>query len=138
MNQHIQLYRLNEWGKEQMKKQTFDRIKKTLAVLLVFLFIASLTAGSVSAKTEKVKIKNSVFDPGSVKIKAGDTVKWENKDSIDHTVTGSTFDSGNIHKGKNFMFTFNTPGVYNYHCSIHPNMKGTVTVEEKKKGFLGL
>ncbi len=103
VNQHIQLYRLNEWGKEQMKKQTFDRIKKILAVLLVLIFIASLTAGSVSAKKEKVKIKNSAFDPGSIKIKAGDTVKWTNKDSIDHTVAGSTFKSGVIHKGKSFV-----------------------------------
>lgn len=137
INRHFRSYRLNEWGKEQMRKQTFDRVKKTLAVLLVVLFIATLTAASVSAKTEKVDVKDFAYKPASLKINADDTVKWTNRDFVDHSVTGPTFNSGMIHKGKSFMFTFTTPGVYNYHDSIHPEMKGTVTVTEKK-GFLGI
>jgi plastocyanin len=113
-------------GGKQMGKQTF---KKTLAILLVVLFTATLTAASVSAqKTVDVSIQGFAFNPASVQISTGDTVKWTNMDSVDHTVTGSTFNSGMIHTGQSFEFRFTTPGVFDYHCSIHPSMKGTVTV----------
>ncbi len=35
-----------------MGKQTFDRIKKAIAILLVGLFVLSVTAATISAKTE--------------------------------------------------------------------------------------
>jgi plastocyanin len=112
-----------------MGKQESDKIKKTLGILLVFLFIATLTAASVSAqKTVDVSIQNYAYNPASVQISAGDTVRWTNMDSDDHTVTGSTFDSGMIHKGQSYEFRFTTPGVFDYYCSPHPYMKGTVTV----------
>lgn len=119
----------NEWRKGQMGKQIFDRTKKALSILLVVLFIATLTATSVSAqKTINVNIQNFAYNPASVQVSSGDTVRWTNMDSVDHTVTGSTFDSGMIHTGKSYEFRFTTPGVYNYHCSPHPYMIGTVTV----------
>jgi plastocyanin len=49
-------------------------------------------------------------------------------DSDDHTVTGSNFNSGLIHKGQSYELKFNTPGSYDYQCSIHPSMRGTVKV----------
>lgn len=112
-----------------MGKQTFNRIKKALAILLVVLFIATLTGASVSEqKTVNVSIQNYAYNPATVQISAGDTVRWTNMDSVDHTVTGSSFDSGMIHTGQSYEFHFTTPGVYNYHCTPHPYMKGTVTV----------
>lgn len=53
-------------------------------------------------------------------------------DSADHTVVGSIFKSGLIPKGQNYQFRFTESGVYNYECSIHPSMKGTITVVAKK------
>jgi plastocyanin len=112
-----------------MGKQIIDRAKKTLGILLLVLFIATVTAASVSAqKTVDVSIKDNAFNPASVQISKGDTVKWTNMDSADHTVKGSTFNSGIIHKGQSYEFRFNTAGTFNYVCSIHPTMKGTVTV----------
>lgn len=112
-----------------MGRQTVDSIKKILAILLVVLFITTLTAASVSAqRTVDVSIKDFAFNPASVQVSAGDTVKWTNMDSTDHTVTGSTFDSGIIHTGQSYEFRFTTPGSYSYICSIHPSMKGTVKV----------
>jgi plastocyanin len=83
-------------------------------------------------KIVDVTIQNFAFNPPSVEVSAGDTVRWTNKDSVEHTVNGQSFGSGLIPKGQNYEFLFNTPGVYNYNCSIHPDMKGTVTVVEKK------
>jgi plastocyanin len=52
--------------------------------------------------------------------------------SVDHMVGGSIFNSGIISTGQNYEFRFTEPGVYNYECSIHPSMKGTITVVAKK------
>ncbi len=29
---------------------------------------------------------------------------------------------------QSFSYTFNTPGMYQYYCTVHPNMVATVTV----------
>lgn len=76
------------------------------------------------------------FSPASLTIKAGTTVKWENTTQAPHTVTsddGKSFDSGSANpisaQGGTFSFTFNTPGTFAYHCSIHPFMKATIIVQ---------
>jgi plastocyanin len=112
-----------------MGKQIIDRVKKTLGILLLVLFIVTLTAASVSAqKTLDVSIKGNAFNPNLVEVSTADTVRWTNMDSVDYTVTGSNFNSGLIHKGQSYELKFNTPGSYDYQCSIHPSMKGTVKV----------
>ena len=121
-----------------MLKQQVSRIKKVLVILLAVLSVASLTAMAANAKNNgsgkivDVTIKNFAFSPMSIKISEGDTVKWTNMDSVDHTVDGSIFKSGAISKGQIYEFLFAEPGVYNYKCSPHPYMTGTVTVVAKK------
>jgi len=83
-------------------------------------------------KIVDVSISNFAFTPASVTVSAGDTVRWTNQDSTTHTVKGSSFESGQLAQGDTYEFTFTEPGVYDYACSIHPSMKGTVTVVEKK------
>ena len=41
---------------------------------------------------------------------------------------GVSFVSGNIQPGGSFQHTFTAAGTYNYHCNIHPTMRGTLTV----------
>ena len=43
--------------------------------------------------------------------------------------TPGLFDSGLFQAGSRFNFTFAAPGVYTYHCSIHPTMVGTITID---------
>jgi plastocyanin len=47
-----------------------------------------------------------------------------------HTTTShGVWDSGILQKGQSFSCTFNTPGTYEYLCSVHPiQMRGTVIV----------
>ena len=59
------------------------------------------------------------------------TVSWTNDDSIQHTITSDEeglFASGPISPGETFDNTFDTPGEFGYHCSIHPWMTGRVMV----------
>jgi plastocyanin len=77
-----------------------------------------------------VSVKNMAFSPASLSVAPGTTVTWVNNDGVAHTVTADdgTFDSGSIAPGNSFTHTFSSAGTVNYHCSIHPMMKGAVTV----------
>ncbi len=78
-----------------------------------------------------VNIKSYSFQPATLRVPAGTTVTWSNLDNVQHTVTSDVqglFNSGVIMPGKQFVYTFVVPGTYSYHCSIHPGMKGTITV----------
>lgn len=89
---------------------------------------AETPAVPTSSKTVEVTIQNFAFSPDSVTISSGDTVKWTNMDSTAHTITGNDFSSGNLNKGDSYENTFSKAGTYEYHCSIHPSMTGTVIV----------
>jgi plastocyanin len=76
-----------------------------------------------------IMIQNLAFNPATATIKAGGAVSWTNADSVPHTVTGDGVNSGTIAPGKIFTMTFTTPGTYAYHCTIHPQMTGTIIVK---------
>jgi plastocyanin len=58
-------------------------------------------------------------------------VTWTNNDNTTHTSVsdGNVWNSGAIAPQASFSRTFPTAGSFPYHCSIHPNMVGTVTVQ---------
>jgi len=77
-------------------------------------------------------LTTTAFVPNPVTIKVGDSINWVNTDSIVHTATannGTAFSSGIIAPGASFKATFSTAGTFAYHCTIHPGMVGTVTVQ---------
>ena len=88
--------------------------------------------GSGSAGGAKVSMEGIKFNPASVTVKAGDKVTWTNKDSVGHDVTGDNFksgDSGGMQNGDTFSQTFDKTGTFDYVCTVHPGMKGSVTVK---------
>jgi amicyanin len=88
-------------------------------------------AGGPAVATSSVAISNFAFGPAAITIKAGTTVTWINKDEEPHTVTFNQLGtkSPNLTGTANtYSQSFSTPGTYDYHCSIHPFMHGTVVV----------
>jgi len=83
-----------------------------------------------AAGSTGVTIKNFKFTPGTSTVKVGDTITWTNQDIAPHTATAKdgSFDTGTINKNKSGSHTFTKAGTFPYICSIHPSMKGTVTV----------
>jgi len=78
------------------------------------------------------------FSPNSVTVVIGvnNTVMWTNDDLATHTVTSSSvpagaqsFNDGSMGPGATFLVTFTVPGTYQYHCSIHSWMHGTIIVK---------
>ena len=84
----------------------------------------------------------AAFTPNPVSVSLASTrglVEWVNNDQTGgvyggngttHNITADdgSFTSGNLAPGATFGETFTVAGTYPYHCSIHPTMKGTVTV----------
>ena len=97
-----------------------------------FALGACVAAGLAWAAADaSVNIDNFTFGPEKLTVKAGTTVTWKNEDDIPHTVASSTkaFKSKALDTDDTFSFTFTTPGTYEYFCSLHPHMVGTVVVE---------
>lgn len=76
------------------------------------------------------------YIPETVTIKAGQSLVWMNEDAAFHSVTSGTyeepdglFDSGYMDPADTFSYTFEDTGTYEYYCTLHPWMAGTVTVE---------
>ena len=100
------------------------------AALLLFSFVSFFSAPAMAADVT-VKIDNFTFDPPRLTVKAGTAVTWYNEDDIPHTVAASdkAFKSKVLDTEDKFAFTFTTPGTYEYFCSLHPHMTGTIVVE---------
>jgi len=79
---------------------------------------------------------DSCYIPSSLNILPNQVVLWNNKDSSAHTVTSGTpdvgisgnFDSGVVAGGNNFAFKFENQGIFDYYCTLHPWMIGTISV----------
>ncbi len=80
--------------------------------------------------TGGVTIVDNAFTPASKTVSTGSTVVWTNTGVVPHTVTSSSggFDSGFLFTGDTYRRTFSNPGTYDYVCTIHPGMSGTITV----------
>jgi plastocyanin len=78
-----------------------------------------------------IVIKDSMFMPMSLTIKAGSAVTRANKDDEPHTVVSDPglFRSGAVDTDESFTFKVDKPGTYHYTCSIHPRMVGTMVVD---------
>lgn len=98
---------------------------------LIAAALAFATAGAAATSTE-VTIPGKFYSPRALDVLVGTTVTWRNADVSTHTVTedDDAFDSGHLRPGQMFAATFSTPGVFQYHCTIHRFMRGTLRVYE--------
>ena len=96
------------------------------------MLVALALAQPSHAATVTVTITNYTFAPAKITVHPGDTVVWNNQDSIPHTATsldGKTFDSGAIDPNATWSTVLTKAGKFPYRCSIHPDMQGEVDVQ---------
>jgi plastocyanin len=80
----------------------------------------------------EVSMEGIAFEPADVTVAVGDTVTWTNNDSVPHDVTADSFSSGEpggMSGGDTFEHTFDEAGTFDYVCTVHPGMEGSVVVE---------
>ena len=92
--------------------------------------------GEAGGKTVEVSMKDFKFNPGSITVDKGATVKWTNDDSAGHDVTKtggpgpdfSSGDPGGLNPGDTYEETLHTAGTIDYVCTVHADMKASITV----------
>ncbi|HEX2196172.1 MAG TPA: plastocyanin/azurin family copper-binding protein [Actinomycetota bacterium] len=92
---------------------------------------APLVAVRAPVKPGRIAIRDFAFAPAVARVPSGSEVVWRNDDPAEHTVTSAdgSFGSDALAAGAAFSHRFAEPGVYEYRCAIHPEMKGKVRVE---------
>jgi plastocyanin len=91
---------------------------------------ASATAPPKAHKSSStsVTIGDFFFSAASVTIDVGDTVTWHNTGQAPHNATGDGISTPDLNNGQSASHTFHSAGTFNYICTIHPQMHGTVRV----------
>jgi amicyanin len=92
--------------------------------------VPAATGSSVPQGETAVAISDFKFNPATLSVPVGATVTWTNQDEEPHTIASKdgSFHSPGLDTHGSYSFTFTTPGSYDYICSIHPFMTGTVVV----------
>jgi len=99
-------------------------------------FVETSVKKSDVKTVEILGLEAPFYSPNTINIKAGETLTFDNVDANFHTVTSGNqatgpdgnFDSGLLSAGEKFTLTLDKPGTYQYYCTIHPNMVGTIIV----------
>ena len=88
---------------------------------------APATAGRDTVMAE---VRDFMFQPARLTVKAGTTVIWTNGGQVAHSVTAEdgSFDSGLIESGERRAMLFSKTGSFPFHCTPHPFMRGEIVV----------
>ena len=90
-----------------------------------------------SRNDNEVWITSSSFDPSTLTVSVGTTVRWINQDNVVHDITGGS--SGNpdnsvitpsppMNANESHAVTFTAAGSFKFFCTIHPTKTGTIVV----------
>jgi len=111
--------------------QRLTRLTIALAAAAGLLLLGTATSLPARAGSHAVEIADFAFSPPTLTIGVGETVAWSNSDPVVHTATSTSgaFDSGDLDPGESYSVTFTAPGIYEYLCTPHPTMTGTIIVE---------
>jgi len=93
---------------------------------------ASGGGNSTAPRAATVNMEDFDFSPATVTIQAGGKVIWKNMGQTAHTATATdgSFDTGTVDPGKlkSEAAAFKQAGTFDYTCTIHPQMHGTIEV----------
>lgn len=121
------------------------RRRRVLPFLALTLMVALLAAvgcadsGAAPQATDaqagsgdaEVAMVGMAFEPDTVTVGVGQSVTWVNQDSVSHNAVADdgSWKTDIFGADGSATVTFDTPGTYQYVCTLHPNMKGTVIVQ---------
>jgi plastocyanin len=90
---------------------------------------ASSAAAQEPVATSEINVRDNNFEPQAAEVSAGDTVTWNWEGSNEHNVVGDGF-SSDAQSGGTFQHRFDQAGTYDYRCTLHGGMNGTVIVTD--------
>ena len=68
------------------------------------------------------------FKPSVLSLERGETVTFHNRGKVTHNAKGRDFFSRVVEPGGSYRHTFERAGTFEYVCTFHPGMEGTLTV----------
>jgi glyceraldehyde 3-phosphate dehydrogenase len=89
---------------------------------------AGATTTTAGAGGATVSIISFAFQPNTVEIALGETITFTVASGSHTTTSTGNWDSGGLGEGESFSFTPTTAGTYEFFCSFHASMTGTLTV----------
>lgn len=105
-----------------------ERVRRLSIAGSLALFALGSLWGTVLAADKWVTMYANEYRPGVVTINVGDTVTWVNDDDVEHDAVGNGWRTSILGYYESDSVTFRRAGRYNYHCSIHPQMRSAVVV----------
>lgn len=99
------------------------------------LMASSACAGqSPRARSHAVHINAFRYAPDTIRVAVGDTIVWTNHDVVPHTATGAEnrWDTGKIDANAAGWWIADRPGMEQYICAYHPNMRAMVVVSRSR------
>jgi plastocyanin len=91
------------------------------------------TGGSSAVATTSVDMQSNKFSPTAIRVAPGATVTWTNSDGYPHNVsfaaTAGSIKINDFPSGSRTLQMPSAAGTYNYTCSLHSGMNGSVTVQ---------
>jgi plastocyanin len=91
-----------------------------------------VAGANLGTATDKIAATGQLaFEPAMTTAHVGDIIQWTNTASFEHTITfdsESSLSDPSLQPGGTWEVKFTTAGTYQYHCSIHPQMVGTIVV----------
>lgn len=103
-------------------------VSRALLSLVIVVFAGCGDSSTDPPTPVQVNMQNSAFSPLTVTVQRGGSVRWTNLDNFAHNAVGTGFNTGNITLNQSATATFNLAGTFQYACSLHPGMNGTVIV----------
>jgi plastocyanin len=107
-------------------------MNRTFAAALAAAMLLIPADGLADGAAPRVSIQFGAYAPATIDVLIGDTVRWSNDSTRNHTVTddASAYDSGLLPPTYAFAHRFDAPGAFPYHCRLHPYIRGAVDVHE--------
>ncbi len=102
-------------------------------LIVLFLGIGGAAAMASGAAQVDIEMGDNFFRERTMTVNVGDTVVWTNRGNRPHDVTST--DGGPLNSprrmmnGATYTYTADMPGTYEYVCTIHPGMDGTLIVQ---------
>lgn len=98
-----------------------------------FFLLCMIFSTNLFSRELEIKMKSMSYEPKSIVLAVGDSVKWKNMAYTDHSATGTGFDTGLVpSKGESKVIVFSKAGTFTYHCQVHGKaMTGTIIVGAK-------
>jgi plastocyanin len=117
-----------------MKPQRYFLISSAIGLVLLLAGCGNDGGSSAAAQeppvaTSTISVQDNMFEPAAAEVAAGDTVTWNWEGDTDHNVVGDGFES-DVQREGSFTHQFDEPGTYEYRCTLHGGMTGSIVVTE--------